>query len=46
MTLVNGKSKKAVSDNLSIERRAGKDEQTAIAIAYSVAGQSKKKKVK
>ena len=46
MPLVKGKSKKAISENIAIERKAGKPEKQAIAIAYSEAGKSRKKKGK
>lgn len=42
--LKSGKSKKAISGNIAIERKAGKPEKQAIAIAFSKAGKSKKKK--
>ena len=44
MPLVPGKSKKAISENIAIERKHGKPEKQAIAIAMSEAGMSKKKK--
>lgn len=43
MPLKSGKSKKAISENIAIERQAGKPEKQAIAIAMSKAGKSKKK---
>lgn len=43
MPLEKGKSKKAISDNIKIERGAGKPIKQAIAIAESQAGNSKKK---
>lgn len=44
MPLVPGKSKKSISENIAIERKHGKPEKQAIAIAMSEAGMSKKKK--
>lgn len=46
MPLKKGKSKKAISENIAIERNAGKPEKQAIAIAMSEAGMSRKKKKK
>ena len=46
MPLVKGKSKAAVSKNISTEIKAGKPKKQAVAIAMSVAGKSKKKKKK
>jgi hypothetical protein len=42
MPLVKGKSKKAISKNISTEIRAGKKPSQAKAIAYSVAKKGKK----
>lgn len=42
MPLVKGKSKKAISKNISTEIKAGKPKKQAIAIAYSVAKKKKK----
>jgi hypothetical protein len=43
MPLVKGSSKKAISKNIATERKSGKSEAQSVAIAYSVAGKSKKK---
>lgn len=43
MPLAKGKSKKVISKNIATEVNAGKDVKQAAAIAYSVAGKSKKK---
>ena len=43
MPLKTGKSKGAISSNIATERRAGKPEKQAIAIAMSKAGKSRKK---
>ena len=44
MPLKSGSSKKAISSNIATERRAGKPEKQAIAIAYSKAGKGRKGK--
>lgn len=44
MPLKSGKSKKAFSSNVKTEMAAGKPQKQAVAIAYSVARKSKKKK--
>lgn len=43
MPLKPGKSKAVISQNIATERRSGKPEKQAIAIAFSKAGKSKKK---
>jgi len=44
MPLKKGKSKKVIAANIKTEMHAGKPQKQAIAIAYSKAGMSKRKK--
>lgn len=44
MPLKSGSSKKVISENIRTERHAGKGEKQSIAIAFSKAGKSRKKK--
>jgi hypothetical protein len=46
MPLVKGKSPKAFAKNIKTEMRAGKPKRQAVAIAYSEAGEAKKKERK
>lgn len=44
MPLIKGKSKKAIAENIRREMHAGKPQKQAVAIAFNVAGKSRKKK--
>jgi hypothetical protein len=44
MPLVKGKSQKAISENIAIERKNGRPEDQAVAIAMSEASKTKKKR--
>ena len=46
MPLLTGSSKHIISENIRTEVNAGRPQRQAIAIAYSVAGKSKKPKKK
>ena len=46
MPLVKSSSKKAIAKNIRTERKAGKPEKVAVAIAESVADKAKQKKKK
>jgi hypothetical protein len=46
MPLAKGSSRKAISKNIATEVKAGRPQKQAIAIAYSVAGKSRKKPTK
>lgn len=44
MPLKRGTSKKTISENIATERKAGRNEKQAIAIAYSKAQETKRKR--
>ena len=44
--LIKGKSKKTIAENIRREKHAGKKQSQAVAIAFSVAGKSKRKRKK
>jgi hypothetical protein len=46
MPLKKGKSKKVISENIATEIKAGRPKNQSIAIAFSEAGEKKKKKKK
>lgn len=46
MPLIQGYSKKSVSENIRRERKAGKSQKQSVAIALSVAREAKKKATK
>ena len=46
MPLKKGSSKRAISRNIATEMRAGRPQKQAVAIAFNVAGKSKRKKRK
>jgi hypothetical protein len=44
MPLTKGSSKRVISENIATERKSGRPEKQAIAIAFSEAGKSNKQK--
>lgn len=44
MPLKKGSSKKVIGENIAAEMKAGRPQKQAIAIAYSTAGKSRKKR--